>query len=67
LVKLAEKIDWKRIDGELGGGFSEVAGAPAKPTRLMAGLHYLKHAFNLSDEKTVDRWVRTLTGGISAA
>jgi IS5 family transposase len=57
LVKLAEKIDWKRIDGELGGNFSEVAVAPAKPTRLMAGLHYLKHAFNLSDEKMVERWV----------
>ena len=57
LVKLAEKIDWKRFESELGGRFSEIAGAPAKPVRLMVGLHCLKHLFNQSDEKTVERWV----------
>jgi IS5 family transposase len=57
LVQLAGKIDWDRLDAELGARFSETDGAPAKPTRLMAGLHYLKHTFNLSDELTVARWV----------
>jgi hypothetical protein len=57
LVILAEKIKWERFEKELGFKFCESNGAPAKPTRLMVGLHYLKHACNLSDEKTVERWV----------
>jgi IS5 family transposase len=32
-------------------------GRPAKPTRLMVGLHYLKHTFDLSDEEVVTQWV----------
>lgn len=36
------------------GGFSRPVGRPAKPTRLMVGLHYLKHVHDLSDEETVD-------------
>lgn len=32
------------------------AGRPRLPTRLMASLLYLKHAFNLSDEELVERW-----------
>ncbi len=28
-----------------------------KPIRLLVGLHYLRHAFNESDESVVDRWV----------
>jgi hypothetical protein len=31
----------------LGFKFCESNGAPAKPTRLMVGLHYLKHAYRL--------------------
>ena len=27
------------------------------PTRLMVGLHYLKHAYQLSDEEVIRRWV----------
>ena len=57
LVKLAAKIDWERIECELGQVFHEFRGAPAKPIRLMAGLHYLKHTYNLSDEGLVHRWV----------
>jgi len=29
----------------------------ALPTRLLAGLHYLKHTFDQSDEDVIDRWV----------
>lgn len=32
-------------------------GAPAKSVRLMVGLHYLKYAFNETDESVVARWV----------
>ena len=34
-----------------------ISGAPGKSIRLMVGLHYLKHAFNVSDESVVERWV----------
>jgi IS5 family transposase len=57
LVQLASIIDWTRIEQELGAVFHESKGAPGKPVRLMAGLQYLKHTYNLSDEKLVERWV----------
>ena len=56
LVVLAGKIDWDSFEAVLDCHFSETDGAPAKPVRLMVGLHYLKHAFNFSDELTVERW-----------
>ena len=57
LVQLAGKIDWERIERELGAVFHEYKGAPGKPVRLMAGLQYLKHTYNLSDEILLQRWV----------
>ena len=57
LVTLAGQIDWAFFERELGAHFCEDNGAPAKPVRLMVGLHYLKHAYNLSDEQIVLRWV----------
>lgn len=57
LYRLAELIDWTKLDDEFGGYFVVEKGAPALPTRLMAGLHYLKHAYGLSDEQVVARWV----------
>jgi len=57
LVKLAQEIDWSFFERELSVAFHETTGAPAKPVRLMVGLHYLKHVYNLSDEQTVARWV----------
>ena len=56
LVKLAKVMDWSRFDGAF-GGFYRPVGRPAKPTRLMVGLHCLKHVHDLSDEETVERWV----------
>lgn len=50
LIRLAGQIDWAFFERELGAQFSETNGTPAKPMRLMVGLHYLKHAYNLSDE-----------------
>ena len=55
LVKLASVIDWQRFDNEWGEAFCE-HGRPAIATRLIAGLHYLKHTYGLSDEQVVQRW-----------
>ena len=51
-------IDWSHFDETFGNFYSEGQGRPAKPTRLMVGLHYLKHAQDLSDEKVVHQWVQ---------
>ncbi len=57
LVRLSNQIAWASLDEQLSPSFHESQGAPAKPTRLMAGLQYLKHTYNLSDEEVVARWV----------
>ena len=57
LYILSRKIQWSEFDKSFGGFYSEGQGRPAKPTRLMVGLHYLKHAFDLSDEEVVFQWV----------
>jgi IS5 family transposase len=56
LVRLAGLVPWSRFDDAF-GGFYRPLGRPAKPTRLMVGLHYLKHVHDLSDEEVVARWV----------
>lgn len=57
LVRLAELIDWSVFDREFGAQFVSTTGRPALPTRLVAGLLYLKHVYALSDEDIVERWV----------
>ena len=57
LIRLSSVIDWSEFDQMFGKLYSEGQGRPAKPTRLMVGLHYLKHAFDLSDEEVVAQWV----------
>lgn len=37
-------------------GKTSNAGHPPLPTRLLVGLHYLKHAYNCSDDEVVERW-----------
>ena len=56
LIKLAKQIDWEAFDRRFGEHYCEDNGAPAKPTRLMVGLHYLKHTYNESDESVVAKW-----------
>ena len=56
LYRLGEKIDWNAVEQRLGALYSE-EGRPGVPVRLMVGLHYLKHAFNASDEAVVAHWV----------
>ena len=70
LVKVANEIDWTRFDAAFGKFYHEKKGRPGLLTRLMAGLHLLKHLHGISDEEVCARWVenpywrvpRTLTG-----
>lgn len=55
--QLADLIDWGRLNQEFGDFFVAEKGAPALSMRLIAGLHYLKHTFALSDEQVVARRV----------
>ena len=57
LVKLADLIDWDFFEREWAGFFPSQEGRPATPSRLVAGLLYLQHAYKLSDEAVVARWV----------
>jgi IS5 family transposase len=57
LVRLAELIDWQAFSDQWSPQFTSATGRPALPTRLMAALLYLKHAYALSYEEVVQRWV----------
>ena len=57
LIQLGGIINWDYLERELGQPYHETQGVPAKPVRLMAGLQYLKHIHNLSDEQLLERWV----------
>ncbi len=54
---MAELIDWSRFDEQFATFFPSDKGCPATASVLIAGLLYLKHAFNLSDEQLIDRWI----------
>jgi len=55
LYVMANRIDWHRFDNSFGELFVQKQGRPGLPTRLIVGLHYLKHAYNESDESVVTR------------
>lgn len=57
LCLLADAIDWPGFDAQFIDCYSDDMGRPGNATRLMVGLHYLKHAFDESDESVVERWV----------
>ena len=57
LVKLTALIDWEVFEREWSGFFPSATGRPAIPPRLVAGLLYLQHAYRLSDEAILARWV----------
>jgi transposase, IS5 family len=56
LLKLAALIDWDFFDQRFSPLYSET-GRPGVATRLMVGLHLLKHIHGLSDEAVCARWV----------
>ena len=53
LYRLAHVIDWRVFEETFGPLYEEAKGRPGLPIRLMVGLHYLKHAFDESDESVV--------------
>jgi IS5 family transposase len=57
LYRLADLIDWSMFDTAFGSLYCPDNGCPAKATRLMVGLQYLKHIYGMSDEAVVRRWV----------
>ncbi len=57
LCQLADAIDWDSLDKQLENCYHKDMGRPGNATRLMVGLHYLKHAFDESDESVVARWL----------
>ena len=72
LVTLAALIDWEFFEREWSGFFVLDGSAGDLAPRLVAGLLYLQHAFRLSDEAVVARWLENLyyqhfTGEVSSA
>ena len=57
LCRLSREIDWSSFEQTFGALYSPGVGRPGLPIRLMAGLHYLKHAYGESDESVMDRWL----------
>ncbi|MDH2235036.1 transposase, partial [Pigmentiphaga sp. GD03639] len=57
LVRLAALIDWAEIERTFALSFTSGRGRPALAPRLVAGLLYLQHTFNASDEAVVNTWV----------
>ena len=57
LVRLAQQIDWSSFERAFGAQYADEVGRPGVPTRLLVGLHYLKHAYDESDEAVLARWV----------
>ncbi|RDI24953.1 IS4 family transposase [Pseudacidovorax intermedius] len=57
LVKLAALIDWAEIERTFAVSFTSGRGRPALSPRLIAGLLYLQHTFDASDEAVVNTWV----------
>jgi IS5 family transposase len=57
LVQLAQQIEWEFFEREYGALYVSDVGRPGIPTRVVVGLHYLKHAYGESDESVVARWV----------
>lgn len=57
LVKMADVIEWDEIERSFGAHFQATTGRPALSPRLVAGLLYLQHAHDCSDEAIVNTWV----------
>jgi IS5 family transposase len=57
LVKLADVMDWELIERAFGAHFASTTGRPALSPRLVAGLLYLQHAYDCSDEEIVNTWM----------
>ncbi len=60
LVQLSHRLPWSALEQALSPQLPATTGTggrPALPVRLIAGLLYLKHAYDLSDEAVCARWL----------
>jgi IS5 family transposase len=57
LVRLAGLIDWERFATAFGPLYRDGVGRPGLPTRLMVGLHLIKHMDRLSDDAVCARFL----------
>lgn len=57
LVKLADVMDWELIESAFGDHFASTTGGPALSPRWVAGLLYLQHAYDGSDEEIINTWM----------
>ena len=57
LVRLANTIDWEYFEKEFGKFYVENVGRPGKEIRILVGLHYLKNAYDESEESCVERFL----------
>ncbi|QBG89965.1 IS5 family transposase [Xanthomonas oryzae] len=60
LVQLSHRLPWSALEQALSPWLPATTGTggrPALPVRLIAGLLYLKHAYDLSDEAVCERWL----------
>jgi len=57
LIRLAKLIDWNRFDEAFGRFYHQRKGRRGLPTRLMVGVHLLKHMKGLSDEEACSAWL----------
>ena len=53
LYQLGEAIDWEFFAQEFGALYVSQKGRPGLPMRLLVGWHYLKHLYDVSDERVV--------------
>ena len=67
LAKLARTIDWRFLEDRFGAVYSDKAGHPPLPTRLMAGLSILKSVHACRTRTCARAGSRTLTFSCSAA
>ncbi len=60
LARLSQRMPWAALEQALSSRLPATqagGGRPALPVRLIAGLFYLKHAYDLSDEAVCERWL----------
>ena len=57
LLRLAGLVDWDRFAAAFGPLYREGVGRPGLPTRLMVGLHLIKHMDGLSDDAVCARFL----------
>ena len=67
LIRLSKLMNWEEIERRFGAHFASKPGRPAWSPRLVAGLLYLQHAHDASDEAVLATWLENPSGSTSAA